>query len=361
MPRRKKSRGRRKGHRRATKKQLRALRKARAARKRNLRSRGHRRHHVKGYVARRRKRRWRVPAHLSRETHRRRRRHHRRGAFDNPMGAMEFGIALFTGLLGYGAMSFGRRYLAAHKPEASGSLAGVMGEELAPMDWKQWLLGGVLSVGPIVGSHYIKNVPVRSIVAGFGFGAAIATLGKAIDDGIAMLGSKNETIGLLYAPEVSGQAFRNQQAPKTGTAGLPENQECQTCGRRDGLGKCCRSSYDGAPNRMNQSGGPQTPPGQQTTVVEIPVQPPVSMTPPVARIPVPPATPPPPVIPPPTIPVTPTIPLTPTIPTSTIPTSSVVPVSPVPMQPALPIAAPVGVRGLGMSMPNYNWGHEDDQ
>lgn len=257
------------------------------------------------------------------------------------MGAMEFGIALFTGLIGYGVMSFGRRYLASKKPEVSGSIAGVMGEELAPMDWKQWLLGLGLTFAPLVGGHYIKSVPVRSVVQGFGFGAGIATFGKAMDDGIAMLTKKTELGSILYSPELSGQAFRDQTTPSNavGAAGLPE---CATCGRSDGLGKCCRSSYDGAPNRMDvRNNPPSVPPAQ----AQPPIQqtPPVNMTPPVARpLPVPPA-------PPPT--------------TQNVPPaiSTTVP-APLPLNPpiAQPLPQPMTVGVRGFPMPNWNWGHQGD-
>lgn len=260
------------------------------------------------------------------------------------MGGMEFGIALFTGLIGYGAMSFGRRYLAAHRPEASGSLSGVMAMELAPMDWKQWLLGVVLTGGPLVGGHFIRNVPLRSVVQGFGFGAGIATAGKALDDGIAMLTKKTELGALLYAPEVSAQAYIKPQG--TGAGALPEG-ECETCGRSDGLGKCCRSSYTGAPNRMDvRDNPPSVPPAQAQPPIEGP--PPVinNMTP--RDVPVPPAPPPPPQI---------TGPQTPTF----TPPVSQAPSSPVPAQP-LPQSPIVGVRGFPsrMSMPNWNWGHQGD-
>jgi hypothetical protein len=274
------------------------------------------------------------------------------------MGGMEFGIALFTGLIGYGAFSFGRRYLAAKNPGASGSIAGVMGEELAPMDWKQWLLGIGLTAAPLIGGHFIKNVPLRSVVQGFGFGAGIGTFGKALDDGLAMLTKSTQIGALVYAPELSGQAFRAQQAPSTstnttGTSGLPE---CTTCGRSDGLGKCCRSSYAGAPNRMDVTGNPPSvPPAQAQPPIQAP-PPPQNLTP--REIPVPPAPPPSPQIPPP--PVLMQNPLSPQVPGNNLPGSP--PAAPMSPIPASPLTAPVGVRGFPRmnGLQNHNWGHPDD-
>lgn len=298
-------------------------------------------------------------ASIAAETHRR-----RRHAFDNPMEPMETGIAFFTSLVGYGAMSFGRRWLAAHRPEASGSLPGVMAAELAPMDWKQWLLGAVLTGGPLVGAHFVKNVPVRSVLTGFGFGAGIATLGKALDDGIAKLAGKTQLGGLLYAPEISGAAMLAPAQPKTGAGGLPE---CTTCGRRDGLGRCCKSEY-GGPSHMERPpfGNTAAPPPPPTDQGQPPPPPPFvppavdRMTPPVARRPPPPdltgggdtggggGTPIPPGI-------------TASTPGTNIQAAppSIAGSSPVPAAPAI---GPVRINGAPkrVNIPNYNWGSKDE-
>lgn len=274
------------------------------------------------------------------------------------MGGMEFGIALFTGLIGYGAFSFGRRYISIKYPtgQISGDATAIMAHELAPMDWKQWLLGGVLTIGPLVGGHFIKNVPLRSVVQGFGFGAGIGTFGKALDDGLAMLTKSTQLGALVYAPEISGQAFVAAAAapPKAGTAGLPE---CTTCGRSDGLGKCCRSSYAGAPNRMDVTGNPPSvPPAQAQPPISAPPQQTQNLTP--REIPVPPAPPPTPQIPPP--PVLQQNPLSPQVPGNNLPAAPPA-MSPSPI-PAMPLTAPVGVRGFPRmnGLQNHNWGHPDD-
>jgi hypothetical protein len=310
---------------------------------------------VKGYVARRRKSKWRVPGHLSREKRR------RRGAFDNPLGGMEFGLMLFTSLIGYGAASFGDRYLSTKN--ASGSLQVLMGEEMGMMDLKRLALGLGVPIASLVGAHYISKPALRSVVQGFGFGFGLRTLGHLLDNGIAKIGEKSDFVRSLYAPEVAGQASQAQIAAlttnqQTGTGALPE---CATCGRADGLGKCCRPSRMEPVHRPQAGPPPFTPTAPQerpisdgSTTGPVPPAPPrISMTPPAAR----PLPPPPSETPQMPAPRTPATPATPIMTPAT-------PATPVfAAQPAISAVPAVGVNGAPrrIHIPNYNWGAKEDQ
>jgi hypothetical protein len=278
---------------------------------------------------------------------------------------MEFGIALFTSLIGYGIADLGDRYLAAGK---AASLTQAMGTEAGPMDWKRWLLGLGLTAAPMVLAHYgplSHNAASRATLQGLAIGAGLRTLGKGFSDMAAKLTEKTDLGQRLYAGENAGRAYLETVAAETrkqqGTGKLPA-KACPECGKSDGLGACCRSSYAGAPHRMDSPGmQPQTPPRTQEPPISVPNVPPVvSMTPPVARIP------------PPTIPGggdsggggggnVPPGERQPQVPGSTLPVPPASPPPPASMY-APNVSAPiVGVRGAPrMNMPNYSWAKDED-
>lgn len=271
---------------------------------------------------------------------------------------------LFTSLIGYGAASFGDRYLSTKN--ASGSLQVLMGEEMGMMDWKRLALGLGVPVAALVGAHYIPKPAIRSVVQGFGFGFGLRTLGHLLDNGIAKIGEKSDFVRSLYAPEVAGQASQAQIAAittqqKAGTAGLPE---CATCGRADGLGKCCQPSRMEPVHRPPAGPPPFTPTAPQerpisdgSTTGPVPPAPTrISMTPPVAR----PLPPPPSETPPARTPFTPATPATPAGP---LLTPAAPPATVFAAQPAISAVPAVGVNGAPRRIhtPNYGWGHQEDQ
>jgi hypothetical protein len=281
---------------------------------------------------------------------------------------MEFGIALFTSLIGYGIADLGDRYLAAGK---AASLTQAMGTEAGPMDWKRWLLGLGLTAAPMVLAHYgplSRNAASRATLQGLAIGAGLRTLGKGFSDMAAKLTEKTDLGQRLYAGENAGRAYIETVAAETrkaqGTGKLPA-KKCAECGKSDGLGACCRSSYAGAPHRMDSPGmQPQTPPRVAEPPISVPNVPPVvSMTPPVARIPpgggdggggeipVPPAE------------------KLPQVPTSSLPVPPASPPPPASMYaPSVPSGDVIRVNGLPpgvgrprMHMPNYAWAKDENK
>lgn len=271
---------------------------------------------------------------------------------------------IFTSLIGYGAASFGDRYLSTKN--ASGSLQVLMGEEMGMMDLKRLALGLGVPVVSLVGAHYISKPAIRSVVQGFGFGWGLRTLGHLLDNGIAKIGEKSDFVRSLYAPEVAGQASQAQIAAATtnqqqGVGAIPN---CTTCGRSDGLGKCCQPSRMEPVHRTPAGPPPFTPTAPQerpisdgSTTGPVPPAPPrISMTPPVAR-PLPPAETTTTVVARQPTPAAPAVPATQTIATAP-PVFAAQPAAP-----AISMPQPVGVNGAPrrIPVPNYNWGHQEDQ
>ena len=262
-----------------------------------------RRHKVKGHTARRGSRRYRVKAHMSREGSRRkrrssrRRRHGRRRssgrrrtsmsrrrgyALENPLSAKEIFWGAITGTLGFLAADALDRVWATHAlGPASGGALGTDGKPLfgdtppaagtgifktnyvglytatailAPMDWKRWLSGVVITAAPFGLAMLVKNPVGRSSMQFFGFGAGVRILGKAVDDLMAKLFGRTSWGARLYDGEARAAAMRALAAGGTDTTGnfptaglgaMPDTTgvggcSCANCSA--GVGACCRKS-----------------------------------------------------------------------------------------------------------------------
>ena len=281
----------------------------RSSRKR--RSSGRRRHKVRGHMAKTRgsRRKHRVKAHMSNETSRRRRRSSRRRrsggrrrrssgrrrtgmsrrrgyALENPLSAKEIAWGAVTGTLGFLAADALDRVWATHAlGPASGGGVGTDGKPLwgdtppaagtgifktnyvglynatailAPMDWKRWVSGALITGIPFALAMAIKNPVGRSSMQFFGFGAGVRILGKAVDDLMAKLFGRTSWGARLYDGEARAAAIRNLNEggpdttgnfPTAGLGSLPESTgvagcNCANCSA--GVGACCRRSDSAA-------------------------------------------------------------------------------------------------------------------
>jgi hypothetical protein len=326
---------RRKGGRRkkASPAQLRALGKARAARKRKLRSGRGRRHPVRGY----RRKGSRVKRHMSREEeaprrkrrkhrrkggkrrrarthayeaprrkrrhgrrkHRRkhhaaarrhhgRRRHHRRGALENPLGGMELAIGALTGVVGYTAADVLDRFIAtrASAPMIT-AVTGYAAAEAAPIWGDLYRLGAGVGIAavPLIGAHFIKGPALRAALQFFGFGAAFNVLGKVVTGVAAKLLHDNDTGKRLYPQEIAAADA------EAGLAGLPAGTDHYN-NWLAGLGSCCRGGANLEQHKLQPSGGGMPP----NVGAQQPMPPPVMQQPPQMAPPPPPFIPPPPVV-----------------------------------------------------------------
>ena len=281
-----------------------ARRRRRAAgepRKKSRRSSKRRRHKVRGHLAKTHgsRRKHRVKAHMSRETPRRKRRRsggrrrssgrrrtgmsRRRGyALENPLSAAEIGWGALTGTLGFLAADALDRVWATHAlAPASGGGVGTDGKPLfgdtpptagtgifktnyvglynatailAPMDWKRWVSGVLITGVPFAVAMAIKNPVGRSSMQFFGFGAGVRILGKAVDDLMAKFFGRTSWGARLYDGEARAAAMRTLAAGGTDTTGnfptaglgaLPESTgvagcSCANCSA--GVGSCCRKA-----------------------------------------------------------------------------------------------------------------------
>lgn len=391
----KKRRG--KGKRRASPKQLRALAKARAARKRKLRSPGHRKHKVRSYkrkgsrvkahrsheapkrrrrrrkarrahaaeapkrrrrrarksaAPKRRRRRHAVKAyrrkgsrvrrHMSYESPRRRRggRRHRRGALENPLSGMELAVGALTGVIGYTAADVVDRFLATRADADLVKKVQMPLAEAAPiyLDWYRLGAGVAMAAVPLVGAHFVRNATARSALQFFGFGAAFSVLGKAVGAVAAHVLKDNDYGKRLYGAEIAAADF-------VGTSGLPTHGVSGLPMWVEGLGACCRGS-----GGVTVQQPTTLPPVQLQPPVEAPPPPPVSRTSRVPGIPNVPGV----------RPFSPPVATTPRTPAPVEPPGIVPPprtevTSPLNMMPtAAPMlpSAVVGVRGLGHLSPS---------
>jgi hypothetical protein len=266
---------------------------------------------------------------------RRRRRHHRRGALENPVGGWEILIGIGTGSAGFVLSDLLDRWLVSRaRTGADGKTALGMRWNTAPLTDDLLVRGGAgvaMAAVPLIGAHFIRSPGWRAALQFFGFGAAFRLVGKAADDlGTYLLrNGKASADGPAMGRRIYGTELNSRKAIAVeeglpadyyGTAGLGA-APCTGCGRADGLGgMCCKRNLAPSSQTAPQRGQPAQPPA--------PTAPPVFAPP-----------------------ETTTVPATPRIPTSNIPVPGQVPQSPIPGLPAPSPAAPSmfgpGAAGLG--------------
>ena len=194
--------------------------------------------------------------------HHRRHYSRRRNPFPNPIpnpmsGPMEFISALFGVGVGYALASALDRYAAGHAlTNVNGTLmdapaAGQIYDSEAPMlpiwqNWERLAFAGGAVAAPLVLAGVLGG-GARQAMALVALGALVRTAGKALEDGIATLGTTQPLVQQLYAPEIAAatrQAQANlttlpQAAPGT-FAGLPRGYRSIAApqARQLGMGDC---------------------------------------------------------------------------------------------------------------------------
>ena len=232
---------------------------------------------------------------------RRRRRHTRRRAMENPVNGWEILTGLLAGGFGYVTGDVIDRWLATRDRGKDAQGNTLPTGPATPISTDLLVRGGagvVVAALPLVGAHFISSPMWRSGLQFFGFGALFHLVGKGVDELGAYLfrdSAADSTGRRLFSTDID-------YLKAAGIQGLGAAPGCSTCGRRDGLGACCRSQLPAGPStgvdrgwRQNMDGS-VTPPGlppvrtttteRTTTTTEVPGAPipPVTYVPPtVAR------------------------------------------------------------------------------
>lgn len=206
---------------------------------------------------------------------RRRRRHHRRGALENPVGGWEILIGIGTGSAGFVISDLVDRWLVSRtRTGADGKTALGMRWSSAPLTDDLIVRGGAgvaLAAVPLIGAHFIRSPGWRAALQFFGFGAGFRLVGKVADDLGAYL-LRNGTAAAdgtpamgrrLYGAELNSRKAIGTElglpADYAGTAGLGA-APCHGCGRSDGLGgMCCKRTLAPSSQTSTQRGQPAQP------------------------------------------------------------------------------------------------------
>jgi hypothetical protein len=240
--------------------------------------------------------------------HRRRGRRRYRGALENPLSGVELAITLLTGSVGFMGAELADRYMARREgaPNVTLVVNGAKAPQLAMYhDWPRLIVAGAVTAAPLGLSMFVTGPVWRSALQTMGIGAGLRSIGNILIGLAAQLtlDAKKESWKdpkNIFAFEQSlTQSYEDwakaEADKKKGTEGLPGKQgtgalegSCPRCGRKDGLGACCRS-YGFQPQDFpgtTQPSQPLPPPPPIVTEQQTPPPPP-SMTPPVARVPPP--------------------------------------------------------------------------
>jgi hypothetical protein len=197
---------------------------------------------------------------------------------------MELAITIFTGSVGFMAAEIADRMMAVRKgaPLVTLAINGGKAPQL-PMydDWPRLLVAAGITGAPLVASAFIKSPTWRSALQTMGIGAGLRSVGNILV-GLAAKFTKPAADAKLTAAQTQGNIFAFEQSladgydawnkqtadqktaaekayEGTGTQGLPQGTgACSTCGRRDGLGTCCRSVSP--PPQQQQAPLPPPPP-----------------------------------------------------------------------------------------------------
>lgn len=280
-----------------------------------------------------------------------------RGALENPLSWLEFGVSLLT--MGGGFMTgfIADRFMAVRKgAPVSILLYGGRAPQLAMYhDWPRLLVAGGITAAPIVVAAFVKGPVIRSAFQTFGMGSGLYAVSNILIGVTARMttpkGAEVTTAKRLFAFEQAVESGFDEYAKLTdaekksaqdtankaeglGRLGMGASPLCPACGRRDGLGACCtqfRASM--APERREAAPPPPPPPPAPP-----PPAPPIEMAPPmVPRREAPPA-------PPPAITAPPTTVFAP------------FPAAPPATRPPAGIPRTLGRASRTVFRPNWNWG-----
>lgn len=230
---------------------------------------------------------------------RRRRRHHRRGALENPVGGWEILIGIVTGVAGYSTADLIDRFVVSRdRFQADGKTLKKKRSNTAPLTDDLLVRGGVgvaVAAVPLIGAHFVRTPWIRAALQFFGFGAAFHLTGKAIDD-LATYALKDGTAAADGTPSMGQRLFPRELDSRSyvgdGLSGLPN--ACAGCGRADGLGgMCCKRTLSPSGATSVQRGQPAQPPqsAPPETTVQQPYIPPPAIVGRQPGVPVTPATP----------------------------------------------------------------------
>lgn len=197
---------------------------------------------------------------------------------ENPVGGWEILTGLLAGGFGYAAGDVIDRWLATRDRGKDAQGNTLPTGPATPITADLLVRGGVgvvVAAAPIIGAHFISSPMWRSGLQFFGFGALFHLVGKGVDELGAYLFKDS-------AADSTGRRLFSTDIDYLKAAGLGAAPGCSTCGRRDGLGSCCRSQLPAGPStgvdrgwRQNMDGS-VTPPGLppvRTTTTEVPYVP----------------------------------------------------------------------------------------
>lgn len=209
------------------------------------------------------------------------------------MGGWEILTGILAGGVGFAAADVLDRFLATRDrgKDAQGNLLPT--GPAVPISTDILVRGGAgvaVAAAPLIAAHFISSPMWRSGLQFFGFGALFNLVGKGINELGAYLFKDSP------ADSTGRKLFSNDidLLKAAGVQGLGAEPGCPTCGRRDGLGACCRSQLPSGPStgvdrgwRQNMDGTVTPPPAMRAPIstVTAPTPTPTPEVPPPAYVP----------------------------------------------------------------------------
>ena len=232
-----------------------------------------------------------------------------KGAMENPMTGVELFVGGVTGLMGFLTADAIDRVMATHALGPSVSVPGAFGDTpptsgdyqglynataiCAPMDWKRWLVGALVTGVPLTIGHFISAPTGRAAFQFFGFAAGVRIIGKGAIDAVAMLVQKSETGQRLYDGEMRAAALKSGNGVMPANinlpiAGLGRPQLGAPCACGGKCAKCAQGTGAGYPSMPREiaASAPIAPPPAQAQMQ--PSAPPPAQSAPPAAPPAPP-------------------------------------------------------------------------